>query len=111
MQVLAEHHIDWLQSITIRDEEAWFGGNRDGCMAPLLVLLARQTSLNTLYMGENNLSDAQKDQIRKVVTENAPECKMKGEVFLAKKKVVKKPSSMTAEEEKKEEPSSVPERI
>ena len=47
-------------------------------MAPLLVLLARQTSLNTLRMQSNFLSAAQKDQIRKVVTENAPECEMKG---------------------------------
>ena len=52
-------------------------------MGPLLVLLARQTSLNTLEMHDNNLSAAQKDQIRKVVTENAPECKMEGEIEMA----------------------------
>ena len=49
-------------------------------MAPLLVLLARQTSLKTLEMGYNKLSASQKDQIRKVVSENAPECEMIGEI-------------------------------
>ena len=43
-------------------------------MAPLLVLLARQTSLKHLNMHKNNLSASQTEQIRKVVSENAPEC-------------------------------------
>ena len=41
MQVLADHDISWLQNIKIRRESRWFENNRDGCMAPLLVLLAR----------------------------------------------------------------------
>ena len=72
MKTLADHHIDWLQNITVFSEEGWFKDDRDGCMVPLLVLLARQTSLKTLTMLENNLSGTQKDQIRKVVTKNAP---------------------------------------
>ena len=59
-------------------------------------IIRRQSQLKTLTMDDNNLSDAQKDQIRKVVTENAPECKMQGDIFLAKVEEVKKPSSMTA---------------
>ena len=43
-------------------------------MAPLLVLLARQTSLKTLDLRNNNLSASQEDQIGKVMSENAPEC-------------------------------------
>ena len=85
MKVLADHHIDWLQNITIIEEYPWFENDRDGCMVPLLVLLARQTSLKTLKM-YNNLSDAQKDQIRKVVSENAPECTMDGEIKVVAKK-------------------------
>ena len=108
-------------------------------MAPLLVLLARQTSLNTLHMSYNKLSAAQNNRIRKVVTVNAPECEMEGEIedtmteeeeeneqssmtessqegnFEAEMNTanieeVKEPSSMAAEEEKKEVPSPVPER-
>ena len=64
-------------------------------MAPLLVLLARQTSLKTLNMDGNRLSDAQKDQIRKVVSENAPECKMEGNgLEVAKTEEIKEPSAM-----------------
>ena len=64
-------------------------------MAPLLVLLARQTSLKTLEMGYNKLSASQKDQIRKVVSENAPECKMEGDdLEVAKTEEIKEPSAM-----------------
>ena len=77
-EVLADHDNDKLKSVTINSENDWFAGDRDGCMAPLLVLLARQTSLTTLKMPSSSalpaLSDAQKDQIRKVVSESAPEC-------------------------------------
>ena len=50
MQVLADDHMDWLEHITFSREENWFRRDRDGCMTPLLVLLARQTSLKTLNM-------------------------------------------------------------
>ena len=95
MKVLAEHHIDWLQNITIWGEDEWFKDNRDGCMVPLLVLLARQTSLKTLKMDHNLLSDAQKDQIRKVVDESAPACAMEGEIKIARiEKEKEEPSTM-----------------
>ena len=48
-------------------------------MAPLLVLLARQTSLKTLEISDKVLSDAQKDRICRVVSENAPGCAIKFE--------------------------------
>ena len=83
MKILADHHIDWLESITICEEKQWFKDDRDGCVVPLLVLLARQTSLKTLKMDHNLLSDAQKDQIRKVVDESAPACTMEGEIEIA----------------------------
>ena len=44
LQALADHTIHSLHHLTISDEPNWFE-NRDGCMAPLLVFLARQTSL------------------------------------------------------------------
>ena len=75
MQVLADDHMDWLEHITFWHEERWFE-NRDGCMTPLLVLLARQTSLKTLTMEDNLLSDSQKAQIRQVVTQSAPACQI-----------------------------------
>ena len=64
-------------------------------MVHLLVLLARQTSLKTLEMRKNLLSSAQKDQIRKVVAETAPECTMKGEIEIVKIEEVKEQSSTT----------------
>ena len=45
LQALADHKIYSLQHLTITNEPKWFANERDGCMAPLLVLLARQTSL------------------------------------------------------------------
>ena len=81
LQVLADHTIDSLHHLTISEEHAWFANDRDGCMAPLLALLARQTSLESLTMRSDDLEDsellsyAQKQQIRKVVTSNAPECR------------------------------------
>ena len=57
-------------------------------MGPLLTLLAKQTALKTLKFEYNRLSDTQKEEIGKVVTKNAPECKMQGEIKVAK--VVKK---------------------
>ena len=44
LQALADHTIQSLTHLTISKEEPWFE-NREGCMAPLLVFLARQTSL------------------------------------------------------------------
>ena len=83
MRVLAEHQIDWLQWIEISYEDQWFRNNRvrDGCMVPLLEFLARQTNLETLAMKCNCQSDAQIDQIREVVTTNAPGCDMHGDIF------------------------------
>ena len=40
-QALADHRINWLKSLTIASEEAWFEGGRDTCMAFLLTLIAR----------------------------------------------------------------------
>ena len=62
LQALADHTIDSLHHLTISGERKWFE-NRDGCMAPLLVLLARQASLESLTMKgvggfSNGLSEA-----------------------------------------------------
>ena len=46
-------------------------------MAPLLVLLARQASLESLTMIWNDLSGAQIAQIQEVVTSSAPNCQIK----------------------------------
>ena len=43
-------------------------------MGSLLTFLAKQTELETLDMHDNDLSPAQKDQIRQVVARNAPNC-------------------------------------
>ena len=40
----------------------------------MLTFLAKQTELETLDMHDNDLSPAQKDQIRQVVARNAPNC-------------------------------------
>ena len=53
LQALADHTINSLQHLTISLEQAWFANERDGCIAPLLVLLARQTSLKFLTMRDN----------------------------------------------------------
>ena len=59
------------------------------------VAAGHMTSLKTLYMASNELTDAQKDQIRKVVSENAPECKMEGrDLEVAKTEEIKEPSAM-----------------
>ena len=58
LQALAEDKIDSLQVFRIINEKAWFADDRDGSIAPLLVLLARQTALKELTMQGNDLSDA-----------------------------------------------------
>ena len=79
IQVLASEDISSLESVTIRLEQSWFEKGRSEFMAPLLVLLARQTALKELNLYDNILSDAQEEQINKVVTETAPECSVKFE--------------------------------
>ena len=70
MKILADDHINWLHHLTISYEKSWFGtfiedniskermNDRDECMDSLLILLARQTNLQTLTMNENFTSDA-----------------------------------------------------
>ena len=53
-------------------------------MVPLLVLRVKQTTLKTLKMDGNFIFDPQKQQIRQVVTQNAPECTIEGEIYLKK---------------------------
>ena len=60
LQALADHTIHSLQHLTISFEIAWFASDRDGCMAPLLVLLARQLSLKSLTMEYNELKNEEK---------------------------------------------------
>ena len=59
MQMLADDaQLNCLQHLTINCETAWFDyGDRDECMAQLLVLLTRQTNLKTLTMERNGLSE------------------------------------------------------
>ena len=49
MKILADDHINWLHHLTINGEIDWIGG-RDECLDSLLILLARQTNLQTLTM-------------------------------------------------------------
>ena len=56
-------------------EKNWFGG-RDECVALLLILLSRQSALKELTMENNDLSSTQKQQIRNVVEQTAPSCKI-----------------------------------
>ena len=53
MLVLADSDIDWLQHLVIVNEEYWFAGGGGEVLAPLLVLLQRQTQLKLLAMYEN----------------------------------------------------------
>ena len=63
MQALADSQLDSLKDVCIMNEENWFYNERDGCLAPLLVLLARQTNLKRLTMCGNNIKPAQKQQL------------------------------------------------
>ena len=54
MQVLADSKIDWLRHLEISCEEYWFAGGRGEVLAPLIVLLQRQTQLKVLAMFEND---------------------------------------------------------
>ena len=83
LQELADDTIESLRHLTISHEDKWFANDRDGCMTPLLELLARQTSLESLTMqgdpeglGDGMFSEDQKEQIVKVVTEKAPDCQI-----------------------------------
>ena len=79
LQALADDTIDSLQHLTISGEPAWFKNGRDGCMAPLLVLLARQTSLKSLTMTHNDLFNNQfygMQKIREVVNSVAAGCQI-----------------------------------
>ena len=75
LQALADSECNQLTSITIIGEKKWFR-NTEECMGPLLTFLAKQTGLQTLSLKFNNLSDAQKDQIRQTVSDSAPNCRM-----------------------------------
>jgi len=78
MQTLADNaDFNTLQTLEIGKETEWFEEDRDGCMEPLLVLLARQTNLQKLEMNAKCLSEAQQQQIRQVITENTPQCEIK----------------------------------
>ena len=56
VQVLADHHIHWLEHLTISDEKAWFGDGREGCMESLTKLIARQANLKLLSLYGYNRS-------------------------------------------------------
>jgi len=73
LQTLADSESNQLTRIHIEMERNWFR-DTDECMGPLLTFLAKQTGLQTLWMQENKLSDAQIDQIRQVVSNSAPNC-------------------------------------
>ena len=79
LQAFADHTIHSLHHLTISKETEWFK-DRDGCMAPLLVFLARQASLQSLTISKGEffldemLSEAQKELIHEVVTSNAAGC-------------------------------------
>ena len=60
LQVLADHHIHWLENLTIANEKAWFKDGQDGCMESLIKLVSRQAKLKLLNMNhgyENYLSE------------------------------------------------------
>ena len=76
MKILADAEIDSLQNLSFNRERNWFKG-REECLASLLVLLARQTTLKSLEMEFNELSEAQKQQICDVVEQTAANCEIK----------------------------------
>ena len=50
LQVLADHHIHWLENLKILHEDAWFKNGREGWMESLIKLVARQENLKLLNM-------------------------------------------------------------
>ena len=42
LQTLADDGFDWLKSLTIANELAWFKGCGDGCMDSLITIIAKQ---------------------------------------------------------------------
>ena len=52
-----------LTDIKILDEKPWFSYH-DKCVAPLLIVLKRQTNLTRLEMKDNNLAKSQRQSIR-----------------------------------------------
>ena len=66
-----------LQKLEISVEEAWFEGGRMESVAGLTRILSRQgTTLNTLTMRGNYLSEEQKQAIRDALAQN-PDCQIK----------------------------------
>ena len=71
MEMLADEnneHMTGMTEIRILSEKYWFGDGRSGCLTPLLALLAKQTGLKTIEISYCDLSTAQKEQIREIVT-------------------------------------------
>ena len=59
MRVLADHHINWLERLTLAKEKPWFEGGRDGCMQSLIILLARQANVTLLNLAINGFIEEQ----------------------------------------------------
>ena len=53
LNILANSDINTICHLTIADESAWFKNGREGCIAPLLAVLAKQTNLQSLNMWNN----------------------------------------------------------
>ena len=49
-KALAEGELKTLEVLKIKYNEAWFANDREGCMDPLLVFLARQAKLLKITM-------------------------------------------------------------
>ena len=75
MKAIADDRIDSLHSLSIADEEKWFGGGRDGCMDSLVTLIARQSELKLLRMRGRlqryELTEEQEQKIRSAVANTA----------------------------------------
>ena len=65
MRTLAnDQDFNTLTKLTIREEPTWFESEQSDCMAPLLVVLARQPRLQILDLHFNDLNDEQEQQVR-----------------------------------------------
>ena len=62
-QTIYDGTITSLKEFTILYEWDWFDNGREECLLPIIAVLNRQTSLQTLKMHTNNLND---DQIQKI---------------------------------------------
>ena len=73
-----------LTHLTIEYEKSWFENESEECIAPLMIVLARQTALTSLYMGGhcefqvNDLSRKQARRIRESALSANPECGITG---------------------------------